>query len=383
MAATLSPAQQQQLQRLTPVADRFTQGLQCYVVGGAVRDALLDQPAGDRDWVIVGSTPEAVAKRGFIPVGGDFPVFLHPISKEEYALARTERKSGRGYKGFTFYTGVDVSLEDDLQRRDLSINAMALGVDGKLVDPLNGLADLNQKQLRHVGDAFIEDPVRLLRLARFAARFVEFTIAEPTLVLAKQLVSNGEVDALVAERVWQELHKALAYPAPWRFFTVMHQVGALNRVFPGLALNERVEQALALAVSRQLSVAERYAVLMAHTSDVVDLSQRLRAPSDYRDLARLCVEGLHSVVFAGDQASAAERLQWLEACDALRRPERFTQLLRCLACYGAVDSKHWETWLQQVKQVDAGAIAKAYQGDGARIRQAVHQARIEALSTAC
>src|SRR5690606_1822948 len=185
MAATLSPAQQQQLQRLTPVADRFTQGLQCYVVGGAVRDALLDQPAGDRDWVIVGSTPEAVAKRGFIPVGGDFPVFLHPISKEEYALARTERKSGRGYKGFTFYTGVDVSLEDDLQRRDLSVDAMGLGVDGKVVAPRSGLADRDQKQLRHVGDAFTEDPVRVLRLARFAGRIVEFTSAEPTLEFAK------------------------------------------------------------------------------------------------------------------------------------------------------------------------------------------------------
>ncbi len=176
MTSTLTAAHQQRLLKLTPEPDAYLHGLQVYVVGGAVRDALLGQPAGDRDWVIVGSTPEEIAKRGFIPVGGDFPVFLHPETKEEFALARTERKSGRGYRGFTFYTGTDVTLADDLKRRDLTINAMALGADGTLVDPLRGLSDLNLKVLRHVDGAFVEDPVRLLRLARFAARFLIFLL---------------------------------------------------------------------------------------------------------------------------------------------------------------------------------------------------------------
>src|SRR5690606_24883445 len=181
--------------------DPLLEGLEVYIVGGAVRDALLGLPAGDRDWVVVGSTPEEMAARGFIPVGGDFPVFLHPRSKEEFALARTERKSGRGYKGFIFHTGKDVTLEDDLRRRDLTINAIAQRPDGSLVDPCGGLKDLQARVLRHVGEAFSEDPVRLLRLGRFAARFHQFSIAPETLALAIQLVESGEVDALVPERV--------------------------------------------------------------------------------------------------------------------------------------------------------------------------------------
>src|SRR5690606_26248936 len=188
-------------------ADPAIAGLDVYIVGGAVRDALLGGAAqdSDRDWVVVGATPEQMADRGFIPVGGDFPVFLHPRSKEEYALARTERKSGRGYKGFTFYTGTDVTLEDDLRRRDLTINAIAQAPDGRLVDPLGGRADIRDRIFRHVGQAFVEDPVRLLRLARFAARFPDFSIAPETMDLARRLVDEGEVDALVPERVWREM----------------------------------------------------------------------------------------------------------------------------------------------------------------------------------
>jgi tRNA nucleotidyltransferase/poly(A) polymerase len=189
--------------------DEAVAGLDVYVVGGAVRDGLLGLPAGDRDWVVVGATPQEMSRRGFIPVGGDFPVFLHPRSKEEYALARTERKSGRGYKGFTFYTGVDVTLEDDLRRRDLTINAIARRPDGVLVDPLNGQADIRARVLRHVGQAFAEDPVRLLRLARFAARFDAFSIAPETMALCRRLVAEGEVDARVPERVWREVAKGL------------------------------------------------------------------------------------------------------------------------------------------------------------------------------
>src|SRR5690606_27072326 len=189
--------------------DPAIQGLKVYVVGGAVRDELLGLPPGDRDWVVVGSTPEEMAARGFLPVGGDFPVFLHPVSKEEYALARTERKSGRGYKGFTFHTGPDVTLEDDLRRRDLTVNAIARAPDGSLVDPWSGRRDIEQKVLRHVGEAFAEDPVRLLRLARFAARFGAFSIAPETMSLCRRLVDEGEVDALVPERVWREVAKGL------------------------------------------------------------------------------------------------------------------------------------------------------------------------------
>ena len=194
---------------MTALPDPAVQGLQAYVVGGAVRDQMLGLPAGDRDWVVVGSTPEEMSRRGFVPVGGDFPVFLHPRTKEEYALARTERKSGRGYQGFTFYTGADVTLEQDLLRRDLTVNAMALTPDGALVDPLDGASDLKARVFRHVGEAFSEDPVRILRLARFAARFGDFTVADETMALCRGMVEDGEVDALVPERVCKEVARGM------------------------------------------------------------------------------------------------------------------------------------------------------------------------------
>ena len=372
-------SQQRRLHELTPTPDKYLQGLQAYVVGGAVRDALLGQPAGDRDWVVVGTTPEELARRGFIPVGGDFPVFLHPETKEEFALARTERKSGRGYRGFTFYTGTDVSLADDLKRRDLSVNAMALGVDGVLVDPLKGLQDLQTQTLRHVGDAFVEDPVRLLRLARFAARFSGFEIAEETWVLAKTLVESGEVDALVPERVWQELHKALGYEAPWRFFEVMAGVGALEKVLPQITLNDEVKAALQQAIHDELGVMGSFAVLLGHTDQAVELSEYIRAPSDYRDVARLTVNSLYHVALASS-ATATDRLDWLGYCDAFRRPARFAQLLRCIACYRPIDQKQWLQWCHDAKQVDAASIAKAHSGDGAAIKAAVQQARLQVLS---
>src|SRR5690554_4922473 len=230
-------------------------GLQAYVVGGAVRDALLGLPAGDRDWVVVGATPEEMSARGFIPVGGDFPVFLHPRSKEEFALARTERKSGRGYKGFTFYTGTDVTLEDDLRRRDLTVNAIARHADGTLVDPCGGLDDLRDRVLRHVGDAFAEDPVRLLRLARFAARFHDFTVAPETLEQCRRLVESGEVDALVPERVWQEVAKGLMAERPGRMFDVLAQTGALPRVMPQLIYADVLDGELSRAYERRLPLA--------------------------------------------------------------------------------------------------------------------------------
>ncbi|MFM8463183.1 MAG: multifunctional CCA tRNA nucleotidyl transferase/2'3'-cyclic phosphodiesterase/2'nucleotidase/phosphatase, partial [Burkholderiaceae bacterium] len=209
-------------------------GPKTYVVGGAVRDALLGLPVKDRDYVVVGATPEQMQALGFLPVGKDFPVFLHPQTHEEYALARTERKTAPGYTGFAFHAAADVSLEQDLQRRDLTINAIAQAQDGTLIDPYGGRADIDTRVFRHVSPAFTEDPVRILRVARFAARFTEFTIATETMGLMRQMVSAGEVDALVAERVWQELSRGLSEPAPSRMFDVLRECGALARVFPEL-----------------------------------------------------------------------------------------------------------------------------------------------------
>ena len=358
--------------------DRYIAGLQVYVVGGAVRDALLNLPAGDKDWVVVGTTPEAMQARGFIPVGGDFPVFLHPRSKEEYALARTERKSGRGYQGFTFYTGTEVTLEDDLHRRDLTINAMALGATGGIIDPLNGQRDLQDKLLRHVGDAFVEDPVRLLRLARFAARFSAFGIATETEVLAKQLVADGEVDALVPERIWQELRKALHTQAPWRFIQVLELVQATQRVLPGLRYDTRVEQALKQAIGHDLDSVQRYAVLCGTSDNALALAASIRASAECRDLSQLLSVSLdHPALEA--HASAEMQLQWLEKLDALRRPERFTQLVGALACYRPVDQSLWLQRLGAILQVDAASIARQYAGQGPQIRAAVQAARVSVL----
>ena len=375
----LTPAQQQALRQLTPAHDPLTQGLECYVVGGAVRDALLGLPAGDKDWVVVGATPATLHQRGFIPVGGDFPVFLHPRTKEEYALARTERKSGRGYQGFTFYTGTDVSLSEDLRRRDLTINAMAVDAQGELLDPLHGLNDLQQRCLRHVGTAFAEDPVRLLRLARFAARFPNFTVAPDTLQLAESLVAEGEVDALVPERVWQELTKALVAPQPVRFVEVLKKVGALERVLPGLSYEPSVRNALICAVERHYSLAQRFAVLVAKTAHARQLAQRLRATSEAASLGEAVARALNAALLTHSQ-SAEQQWQALEQLDALRRPERFIQIVQCVQCYeGTLNITLWQQRLEAVLAVDAGAIARQSTGGGLQIKQAVAQARLDAL----
>lgn len=357
-----------------PEHDPAIQGLQAYIVGGAVRDALLQQPAGDRDWVVVGATPEEMSARGFIPVGGDFPVFLHPRSKEEFALARTERKSGRGYKGFTFHTGTDVTLEDDLARRDLTINAIAQRADGTLVDPCGGLRDLQERVLRHVGEAFSEDPVRLLRLGRFAARFPEFSIAPETLSLARHLVDSGEVDALVPERVWQEVAKGLMTQRPGRMFQVLGQTGAMQRVMPELVYEPVLDEELARAHERGLSLAQRYAVLCRLSVESDALSKRLRAPSECASHAVLLRELLAGL----DAPDADSALALMERCDVMRKPARFIDLLRACACVRDVDMATWEQRLDAVQGVDAGAVAAACE-DRSRIPQAVRAARLQAL----
>lgn len=378
-------AQQHALAALFPAADPRLKGLTCYVVGGAVRDALLALPAGDRDWVVVGATPEQLSQRGFIPVGGDFPVFLHPKTKEEFALARTERKSGRGYQGFTFYTGVDVSLEDDLSRRDLTINAMAVSATGQLHDPLNGYQDLTNRTLRHIGSAFVEDPVRLLRLARFAARFHDFSIADDTLALAQQLVQNGEVDALVPERVWQELHKGLKTAHPIRMMQVLNDCGALARVIPGIIINAAVVQSVQCAVEQTLNTEQIFALLCHQSPDPAAIAMHLRAPTAYKDLARLLPQflvGSTSIQTDDNQAQAVAEL--CQRCDVLRRAARFALLIHAAGCASRVDLRPWLDYAAAFSGVDAGAIAQSYQakGQSAQIAQAVWQARVAAVNTA-
>lgn len=364
-------------------------GLQVYIVGGAVRDTLLGLPAGDRDWVVVGATPEEMVTRGFIPVGGDFPVFLHPLTKEEYALARTERKSGRGYKGFTFYTGADVTLEEDLKRRDLTINAMAQSMTGELVDPLNGAADLQARLFRHVGPAFEEDPVRILRLARFAARFTDFSIAPETLALCRRMVASGEVDALVPERVWQELSRGLMSAKPSRMLEILVASGASARIMPEWHHSIRTKPLLDAAADEMVSAAlsARYALFCLDTESRAELAKRLRVPTECADVARLL-----PVVVAGMMKRTPEDvMSLLESCDALRKLERFEVLLNtaALVMHSAADhadnkDNHdnvawWRDRLKVVLAVDAGAVAQAV-SEPAYIKQAVRAARLAVLS---
>jgi tRNA nucleotidyltransferase (CCA-adding enzyme) len=358
---------------VTVVADPALTGLQVFIVGGAVRDALLGLAAGDRDWVVVGTTPEEMVARGFIPVGGDFPVFLHPRTKEEYALARTERKSGRGYKGFTFYTGADVTLEEDLKRRDLTVNAMAQSMAGDLIDPLNGLKDLLSRVFRHVGPAFEEDPVRILRLARFAARLTDFSVAPETLSVCQRMVATGEVDALVPERVWQELSRGLMSDKPSRMLAILMESGASARVMPEWQHTVRVAQLVDAAASLPLSA--RYALFCLDTEARAELAKRLRVPTECVDVARLL-----PVVLAGmARCTPEDTLSLIETCDAIRKPERFDLLLETASLVEVFDAQWWRLSLQTVLSVDAGAAAQTA-SEPARIKQVVRAARLAALS---
>ena len=401
--------------------------MRIFTVGGAVRDELLGLPVQDRDYVVVGASPEDMLARGFRPVGKDFPVFLHPQTHEEYALARTERKSGHGYTGFAFHAAPDVSLEDDLARRDLTINAIARADDGTLTDPFGGLKDLKARILRHVGPAFVEDPVRILRVARFAARFTDFSLAPETLDLMRQMVASGEVDHLVAERVWQELAKGLMEAAPSRMIEVLRECGALARLLPELdglfgvpqradfhpeidtgvhvlmALDHSARQGYALAV--------RFAVLLhdlgkgqtlaadlprhpGHEARSVSLAEavcaRLKTPAECRDLARL-VARYHGDIRRGPLLRAATITTLLENADALRRPQRFRQLLEACLCdhHGRLGWEDkpppapelFETALAALRAVDAAAIARSCRGS-TQIAERLHQARVAAVKQA-
>jgi len=339
-----------------------------YKVGGCVRDRLLGLPVTDNDWVVVGATPEDMIAQGFKPVGKDFPVFLHPETKEEYALARTERKTGPGYTGFAFHASPEVTLEEDLARRDLTINAMAETEDGTIIDPYGGLPDLERRLLRHVSPAFVEDPVRILRVARFAARFrpLGFRIADETLALMKRMVDNGEVDALVPERVWQETVRALGEKMPQVYFEVLRECGALARLFPEIdrlfgvpqnpehhpEIDTGVHTLLVLEQAARLSTdtAVRFAALVHDVGKgltppelwpkhpdheargvplVEDICARYRVPKAFRDLAVL-VTRYHLHYHRAAELTPGELLDLFEAVDAFRRPDRFEQFL--LAC---------------------------------------------------
>ncbi len=400
-----------------------TQALKVYCVGGAVRDKLLGLPVQDHDWVVVGSTPEQMVQRGFKPVGSDFPVFLHPDTHEEYALARTERKVAQGYKGFTVYATPEVTLEQDLLRRDFTINAIAQDAEGNLIDPYGGQDDLKAGVLRHVSAAFAEDPVRILRAARFVARF-GFSIAPETLQLMRRMVDNGEVDALVAERVWQELARGLMEKHPSSFFTMLRECGALKKILPELDAMFGVAQTaiyhpeidcgihamLVLDDTAQHGYAleVRFAALghdfgkgntpadilprhIGHEMRSVDLlkivCERLRVPGECRDLA-LLVARYHGNIHRAKELRADTIIKLFDSCDLWRKPERFPLILQACESDARGRSGHENdaypqtayllSCAQAAQAVNAGDIARACT-DKNLIADKVREARIAAV----
>ncbi|MEX3605815.1 MAG: multifunctional CCA addition/repair protein [Burkholderia sp.] len=407
--------------------------MKIYAVGGTIRDELLGVPVQDRDYVVVGATPEQLAAQGYRRIGKDFPVFLHPRTHEEYALARTERKTATGYRGFQLYFAPDVTLEEDLARRDLSINAMAreLSPDGSLVgpvvDPFDGRADMAAKRFRHVGPAFVEDPVRILRIARFAARFADFTVASETLALMREMVTAGEVDALVPERVWQELSRGLMEAQPSRMLEVLRECGALARILPEVDALFGVPQradyhpegdtgvhvmmVIDYAARHGYTLPVRFAALthdlgkattskhvlpchIGHEGRSVELLkpliERLRVPNECRDLALLVARehgNLHQVMKMG----AAALVRFLERIDALRKPGRFAEMLQTcesdargrlgLEAQPYPQAERLQIGLLAVRSVDAGQVAASLRGNPEGIREAVHRARIAAVAT--
>ncbi len=407
--------------------------LKTYVVGGAVRDALLGLPVKDRDHVVVGATPEQMQALGFVAVGKDFPVFLHPDTHEEYALARTERKTAPGYTGFAFHAAPEVTLEQDLQRRDLTINAIAQDDDGSLIDPYGGREDLRQRGFRHVSPAFAEDPVRLLRIARFAARFADFRVAPETLALMRQMVDSGEVDALVPERVWQELARGLMEAVPSRMLAVLRDCGALARILPELDALAGVPQpaqhhpevdtfvhrmrVVDLAAQRALSLPVRFAALVhelgkgatdplhgprhiAHEARgvalVEALARRLKLPNEVKDLAIMTARE-HGLVARAGELRAATMVSLFERCDAFRKPARFADMLAASECDALgrpgverqpfLQAALLERALAAARAVNAGQIAAAVMQAAAdepakKIAEAVHAARVSAVGQA-
>ncbi|MDU0810401.1 MAG: multifunctional CCA addition/repair protein [Burkholderia sp.] len=402
--------------------------MKIYAVGGAIRDTLLGFPVKDSDYVVVGSTPEQLMEKGFKPVGKDFPVFLHPITHEEYALARTEHKTISGYHGFQFYYSSDVTLNEDLARRDLTINAMACEINldgtliGPIIDPFGGQSDLRAKVFRHVSEAFIEDPVRILRIGRFSSRFPDFIVANETMTLMRRMVTNGEVDALVAERVWQEIAGALMEIRPSRMFTVLRECSALERIFPEIEAlfgipqpadyhpeidtGVHVMMAIDYAAKHNYSLAVRFAALthdlgkgmtpddmlpqhIGHELRSVDLLKSLckkfRIPKKYRNFA-LIVALEHNNLHRAMKMKALALVRLLERIDALRRPDRFSEILH--ACKADARGRlrfeshpypqedRLKNTLIAMRRVDTRAIAQLFRLTPERIKEAVHQAMV-------
>lgn len=400
--------------------------LAIYCVGGAVRDELLGLPVKDYDYVVVGSTVDEMLRLGYRPVGKDFPVFLHPETQHEYALARTERKSGKGYTGFVVQASPSVTLEEDLARRDFTVNAIAKSADGVLIDPYNGQLDIQHKILRHVSDAFIEDPVRILRAARFSARYTDFSIAPQTMQLMQQMVADGEVDALVPERVWQELSVGLMESQPSRMFDVLRRCGALEKILPELACLWGVPQpekhhpevdtglhvmmALDYAAKQNFSLPIRYAVLMhdlgkgttpkemlprhighdARSASLVKIvSKRLRAPNNCTELAYI-VAKFHIKAHQVMMMKAATLLKFLIDLDAIRQPERFEAFLKAceadsrgrlgLENIALPEATLMRKALDAAISVDAGSIASHFDNAEA-IKSAIFEARLEKVKS--
>jgi tRNA nucleotidyltransferase (CCA-adding enzyme) len=413
--------------------------MQIYMVGGAVRDALLGLPVKDHDWVVVGATPEEMAAHGFVPVGKDFPVFLHPQTKEEHALARTERKTARGYKGFAIHTSPDVTLEEDLARRDLTINAIAVHSsqcrpDGRfdaahLTDPYHGQRDIEHRVFRHVTPAFREDPVRILRVARLSARFTDFTVAPETMELMRHMVDDGEVDHLVAERVWQELSRGLMEAQPSRMFEVLRECGALKRLLPevdrlwGVPQPEQhhpeidtgvhLMMVLDMAARLQAPLTVRFACLghdlgkgttpaeilprhIGHEERSVrllkGLCERLRVPIDCRELAEV-VAREHGNIHRSGTLGATALVRLLERCDAIRKPQRFAEVLQACECDARGRLGHAEApypqaarlqgVLDAVLAVDTQPIAEhamAQGHSGKKVGEIIHAARAQAIA---
>lgn len=400
--------------------------MKTYIVGGAVRDELLGLDVKDHDHVVVGATPEQMVALGYRPVGKDFPVFLHPETQQEYALARTERNTAKGYKGFQVYATPEVTLEEDLARRDLTINAIAKDECGHLIDPYGGATDIQSKTLRHVSPAFVEDPVRILRAARFSARFTEFNIAPETMALMRQMVEDGEVDALVPERMWQELAKGLMEAKPSRMFLVLRECGALQKILPEvdrlfgvpqppqyhpeIDTGVHVMMVIDFAAAQNYSLPVRFAALThdlgkgTTPSDILprhigheersasllkDVCKRLRVPNDCKELAHI-VAKFHGKAGRVEEMRPDTLVQFLQDTDAIRQPQRFKEFL--LACesdsrgrtgYENKPYKPAALWLQVLEvamAVDAGAVAKQYT-EPLMIKKAVFEARVEAVHT--
>tara|TARA_Y100000590_G_scaffold335717_2_gene382184 strand:- start:438 stop:1718 length:1281 start_codon:yes stop_codon:yes gene_type:complete len=416
---------------VTERGDKISSSLKIYLVGGSVRDELLQLPAKDNDYVVVGSTPEEMEKLGYSLVGKDFPVYLHPESHNEYALARTERKVARGYKGFKIHVAPQVTLKEDLARRDLTINAIAKDKHGKIIDPFNGVGDLKSGILRHVSPAFSEDPVRILRTARFSARF-GFCVAPETLILMREMVSNGEVDYLVPERVWQEISRGLMENKPSRLFSVLQECGALEKMMPEvdalfgipqlekwhseIDTGEHIMQVIDYAATKNYSLSVRFAALThdlgkgvtpkdlwpihsgheEHSIKLIkDLCKRIRAPKSIRDLAIL-VARFYGNVHRITELDPVTIVDILLALDAYRKPERFEEFIHACECdfhvrSGNIDKPYPQAaWLLEAfnvtNKVDCGAIAASLVrivSDPARLSNSINvkirEARIEEI----